>query len=273
MLAKKFAGYMEGVDLSDIPLNFLSYPARNVILHKGTAYTRPGIKNDGNAPVLNTPIIGEFVWKDALSGELALRATGTHLQLKWYGVWVNIFTAFTSGALRVRFATWTDSNGSIIKRRLFMVDGSDKIFEWNGAVGTIASTLTDTITLSGSLTLEQLGFDAATTPQNVQIVRFSGGAVTDITAYTNSDDCTTAVMTLNATPSPVPVAGDLIIACIVTNTMVLAGITKDDIYDYQNRLTLASLTSIRVVLLRRGDEARLHRPRRGFTHRNLTVLH
>ena len=39
---------------------------------------------------------------------------------------------------------------------------------------------------------------------------------------------------------------DLVIACVVTHSDVLIGITKDDIYDYQNRVTLASLTSIRV---------------------------
>src|SRR5262245_24572218 len=99
MLSKHYVGYIEGTDLSLIEPEYLCYPSKNVLLHKGVAYTRPGIVNDGNAPTGTNPINGEFVWKDALGGEKVLRATKDgRLQLKWNGLWITIFSSLTANA-------------------------------------------------------------------------------------------------------------------------------------------------------------------------------
>ena len=165
MLFKTFAGYIEGQDISTIPESYLTYPSKNVIIKKGKAFSRPGIKNDGVAPTGTHKIIGEKVWRDALAGGLPLRVTQDgRLQLKWNSKWVTIYSGISGSAVRVRFDTWVDDLGAIIKKRLFFVDGTDAVYEWNGAIGTIASVNASghSATISGSKTLQQLGFDPGT---------------------------------------------------------------------------------------------------------------
>lgn len=250
MMSKDYIGYQEGMDISKISPNFLAYPAKNVLVHKGVAYTRPGIKNDGVAPTGNHRINGEFVWKDALSGELPLRATKDgRLQLKWNGLWITIFSGLTSGAEHVRFATWIDSNGSIIKNRVFFVDGSAKIWEWNGAVGTIATVdaAGHKVTISGTNTPLQLGFDPGNSSVvPVRIVRFSGGTVAGIDDYNSDDDMADSDIHFTGAFSNVPAVGDLVIGAVVEHTDILTGILKDDLYTYKNRLVIGTLTALRV---------------------------
>lgn len=153
MISKDYVGYIEGTDVSKVQPNYLVYPSKNVIIHKGTAYTRPGITNDGNTPTGETKIIGERVWKDALGGEKALRVTQDgRVQLKYLGIWITIYTGVDPDAVRVRFDTWIDDSGAIVKKRIFFVDGSDVMFEWNGAVGVIASVFANGIQTISSAT-------------------------------------------------------------------------------------------------------------------------
>lgn len=250
MISKDYVGYMEGMDISKIPQDFLAYPSKNVIVHKGVAYSRPGIKNDGNAPTGNNKVNGEFVWKDALSGELAIRTTiDGRFQVKLNGLWITLYSGLTADAAHTRWATWTDSNGDIIKNRLFGVDGTDAIYEFNGGVGTVQSVDSGahTITLTGTDTIEQLGFDPGNvTPQAIRVVRFVGGVIVGIDDYTNTDDGTTGVFQLSAAFAHTINPGDLVIAAVVKHTDVLTGINKDDVYNYKNRLTIGTLSGLRV---------------------------
>jgi hypothetical protein len=244
---KDFSGYREGEDLAKIPVNNLAYPSKNVLVHKGVIYSRPGIKNDGNAHTTDNKVHSEFVWKDAAGGVRPLRFTGQKVQVKYGGLWITIFSGLQSAVTRVRCATWVDSTGSIIKKRLFFVDGSDKIYEWNGAIAEVASYSSQNVTISGSSTLEQIGFDPGNvTPQDVQVVHFSGGAVANITEYATDDSMADGIMHLTSVPSPVPVAGDLLIASVVEHTSTLAGFNKDEIYTYKNHVAVANLSSVRV---------------------------
>jgi hypothetical protein len=251
MIVDTFKGYIEGRDVTKVPMNYLTYPTKNVIIFKETAFTRPGIENDGN-PHTSTEkrVIGEYVWKDALGGEKALRALkGGDIQVKYLGVWIKI-GAVDANATHVRFATWIDSSGAIIKKRLFFVDGTDSVYEWNGALGVIASANAgaQTITVGGSGTLERMGFDpGTTTAQPVQVIRFtSPGVIAGTDAYTTDSAMDTLVVHTVGAISNVPAADDIVVGSVVEHTDVLAGINKDDVYTYKNRLALASLDSIRV---------------------------
>lgn len=245
-------GYIEGMDITQIPLNYLAYPSKNVIVYKGTAFSRPGIKNDGTEKTTDDQnVIGEFVWKDALGGERALRAIkGGNIQLKYLGKWITIGAVANTTGLRVRFATWIDDEGNIIKKRLFFVDGSDKMYEWNGAIGVIASADSgaQTLTTGGTGTLEQIGFDpgnVSATP--VRVVRFSSpGVVAGTDNYTSDSDMQTLVVHTVEAITNVPVAGDIVVGAIIEHDDILAGINKDDIYTYKNKLAVANFDSIRV---------------------------
>lgn len=247
MYVKDFTKYVEGLDPTQVPANAITYPSQNCLIYKGKIYNRSGIESDGVAATAENPIIGEKVWKDQLGGERALRANGTQIQLKYNNLWIQIFNGISATAARVRFDTWLNTTTPIIKKYLYFVDGTDKLFEWNGAVAVVASVAGADLTIAGTKTLQQLGFDTgAVTPRTVLIVRFSGGAVAGIEEYSYTEAATDGVLTLGSIPSPAPVAGDLIIAKPITYTTVLAGVLKDDVYTYKNQLGLANLTSHQV---------------------------
>lgn len=250
MIFKDYIGYIEGMDLSKIPLNYLAYPSKNLIIRKHIAYTRPGITNDGNAPTAETKVIGERTWKDALGGEKPLRViSGGKVQVKWNGTWITIFTGVSGTAVRVRFDTWIDDSGAIIKKRIFFVDGTDAVYEWNGAIATVATVNAGghSLTFSENSTGLKLGFDDGSgSSQPVQIVRFVAGVAA--TPDTYSTDSTMSAQTIHMTGafSNVPAVGDLVMGQVVKHTDVLAGINKDEIYTYKNHIGLANLTSITV---------------------------
>lgn len=139
MLFKTFKGYMEGMDISAIPMGYFGLPSKNFLIRKGVAYTRPGIVNDGTKPTGNYPIRGSHSFKDAPSGEQGVRITSDgRVQLKYLGNWITITSTLTApNAARIRFTEWLDTLGSIIKKRLFFVDGTLNIYQWNGAMGII----------------------------------------------------------------------------------------------------------------------------------------
>ncbi len=247
MINTKYLGYREGEDITQIPAGYLAYPSKNVLCYKGTVVSRGGIENDGTASTENTGIHSEYVWRSAPGGAKALRVWGTTLQVKVGSLWITLFTGFTTGTTRVRFAPWVDTNGSVIKSRLLMVDGSDKIYEWNGSIGTVASYAADTITVSETGTLLTLGFDPGdATAQAVRVVRMSGGAVAGIEAYNHDDTCADLALHLTTTPSPVPAAGDYVMSAVKTRTALLAGFDKDDIYVYRNHVFVSNLDGGRV---------------------------
>jgi len=239
MLTKDFKSYIDGADITKIPAQNLSYPSKNVIIHKGKVFTRLGISYMSAPGTTNNEIHSEFVWGDSKSGEMALRGTSNKIQAwlepyKTGAGWVDIFTGIDTTAKRVEFATWTDGNTAIIKRRLFMVDGGKNIYQWNGGVAVVQSIAGAVITIEGTKTLQQLGFDDGTT--TLQTVLING------TAYTYSYDPTTTSLALDTIPAVAPVQGDLIIVQPLTHSGNLPNFDKNHIYDYKNQVVIASLS-------------------------------
>lgn len=241
MLIKEFKGYQEGRDITKIDPDFFTYPSKNVLVYKGKAYKRPGIALFGAAQDQEKPIHGEYVWKDAAPGEMPIRTFDQTVQVwleeyKTGAGWTDIYAALNAGTQRVRFATWIDSNDSIIHKRIFFVDGSTNVYQWNGAVGVVASVASSTITLATGKTAEALGFDDGSV--TAQTVIING------TEYTYDNDPTGQDLTLTSTPSGVS-AGDLVIAKPTVATTLVTGLpNKDHIHTYKNHVMLGSLDSV-----------------------------
>lgn len=237
MINKEFSGYVDGIDITKVPVNKLTFPSKNFIIHKGTIRTRRGIKLHGVLGTTNLKVHSSYTWKDSKSGEMPLRMSGAVLQIylekyKTNAGWVDLLT-LASAPTRMEFATFVDINTTIIKKRMFMVHGDGDVIQWNGAVGVIASENGSAITISGDKNLNQLGFDdGSVTTQTVIINEIE---------YTYSHDPTTKTLTLNSVPSTAPVAGDLIIAKPLTHTTTLATLNKDHIYSYKNHIIFGDL--------------------------------
>jgi hypothetical protein len=246
MLIEKFLGYREGAAIETIPPQYLTYPSKNCIIYKGVVQTRGGTTNDGTATTENSPITGEFVWTDAKSGRQAMRTYGENLQVKLNDIWVTIYSGLAADATRVRFATWTDGNGAVIKKRCFFVDGGTSIHEWNGAVGEVASynagTFTATLDSAAASGLLR-GFDAGTL--TALVIRFdTDGSLLGIEEKTYTNDCTSNTIVFSGALTDAPQAGDLIVAKPIANS-VLTSFEKDDIFTFPvtNHLVVTSLSS------------------------------
>lgn len=247
MIVEQFKGYIEGRDITKIPLENLAYPSKNVIVSNGTIMTRGGLENDGVVATVQEAVHSEFVWKDALGGQRPMRVHGQTVQVKYNDKWLTIYSALDSDTVRCFFATWVDNNGSIVKKRLVISDGSPNLYVWNGAIAEVDSYASDVITISGSNTLEQEGFDAGdVTTQTVIVYSLDGnGDIDDQDEYTYSDDPLAGQdITLDSTPDPVPVAGDIVIAKPVKFSNVISSTYDIDVvYSYKNHVVLASYNS------------------------------
>ena len=114
MTIEGYKGYREGQDILQIPADYLTFPSKNCITYKGKIVSRLGIKNDGTPHTENTKVHSEFVWKKAPGGTKSLRVWGTKLQVKWNGIWLTLYDGFDASTTRVRFASWVDTNLSLI---------------------------------------------------------------------------------------------------------------------------------------------------------------
>lgn len=247
MIVENFKGYLEGVDITKIPLENLAYPSKNVLVNKGTITTRLGLVNDGVAATVQEAVHSEFVWKDALGGQRPIRVHGISVQVKYESKWYTIYSALTAATPRVFFATWVDNNGTIVKKRLIMSDGSPHLYVWNGGIVEVESYAANVINIAGSKTLQQEGFDAGNvTAQTVIMYSLDGnGDVDDQDEYTYTNDPTAGQdLTLSSTPNPVPVAGDVVITKPVKFSNVIASTYDIDVvYGFKNHVVLANYDS------------------------------
>ncbi len=247
MIIDTFSGYKEGVDITKMSPQDLAYPSKNVFVLKGTVYKREGIENDGTTMTVNEAVHSEFVWKDALGGERPIRVHGNTLQVKYNGIWFTLYTNLSEDTIRVYFATWLDRNGSIVKKRLFFTDGSTTLYQWNGAIVNIDSFASDVITIDGTKTLEQEGFDAGNvTTQSVIIYSLDGDTIDEQEENTYSDNPLSGNdITLDTTPTLIPVAGDVVMTKPVAfSDVVSADFALDFIYAYQNHIIIGNYASV-----------------------------
>lgn len=239
MVISKWKGYLEGLDITDIPPDYFAYPTKNVMIYKGKAYKRAGVEAFGAEDDADNKIHGEYTWKDAQVGELAVRTQAQKVQAwlepyKTGADWVDIFSALDADVQRVRFATFIDANDSTVHTRLLFVDGSEDVYQWNGGVAAVASVAGSTVTIAGSKTLEALGFDDGSgTPQTVII---------NGTEYTYNNNPTGQDLTFTSTPSGLT-AGDLVIAKPTVSVTTLNTFNKDHIFNFKNHVVLGNLES------------------------------
>ncbi|MBW8034701.1 MAG: hypothetical protein FVQ79_03355 [Planctomycetes bacterium] len=244
MIIKEFSGYREGADLTKIPAQNLAFPSKDVLVNKGKIYTREGLVNDGVVATVQEAIHSEFVWKDAAGGQRPIRVHGNTVQVKYNKLWYTIFTGIDSSTTRVFFATWVDINSSITKKRLFFVDGTTAIYQWNGAIEDVASATSNTVVLDTTKTCLQIGFDDGSGTAQT-ILHFIGTAVVANSEESQNNDPTAQTLNISGTFDTTPVADDVIIAKPVKFANEIASTYDiDAIYSFQNHIVVASYNSV-----------------------------
>lgn len=163
--------------------------------------------------------------------------------------WLDLLTSLTS----TYFQSTPYWDVSAVKAKDLLANRTGSIYEWTGAIGTIASVTASTIVLNGTLTLAQLMFDS------------SGFVINNGIAY-QYDSISGQTFTLHSgTPSPVgsvinspvyqqPVSYTFASATFTNSIVPPTGFTVDLIalLKNSNQVMLASVTNNLVYLSKAG---------------------
>lgn len=182
----------------------------------------------------------------ANDGKLQLRYIDTLGALGTVGsiYWLDLLTGLTS----TYFQSTNYWDTTLLKAKLLLVNRTSKIYEWTGAIGTIASVTSGTIVLNGSLTLAQLKFDASGSIINNGIVyQYDSISGQTFTLHAGTPDPTGSVVnspvyqqpvgtdfsgyTFTNTPSPATgLTVDLIALLKNSNQVMVASVTNNVVY-------------------------------------------
>jgi len=158
-LTSKFLGYFEKEDITSLPAGALVIGSQNVVsLTDGTIGNRKGYTLYGAADATLAPVRSSYDFVNVAGTEAHLRAGNTKLQFLYEGTWYDLMTGLTDAQCYFEFAPFFDTTE--YSALALFVNKQSKIYEWNGAVATVASNTANTITLEGTSTWKEKGFNS-----------------------------------------------------------------------------------------------------------------
>jgi len=258
--------YHSREDRTTLPGNFLVYPSKNVINNVGNRLQLvKGYTLDGEASLtIDSGILSncEFYPTKASNVRVVkagfLTSAGNDGKIKFRYVdsnddvsWVTLKGSLTT--VDISFATeYWDTTEKL--KLLLWVDGSNNVYEWNGAVTTFASATVNTITKQGTNTWAQDGFyttrDKKIVIDGIEYTYTGGESTTTLTGVTPDptlgghiagdvifqQTVTTALSSMTAISATF---GPTVIGCGRQNQVYLGSSTSNDCYiskvnDYKN---------------------------------------
>lgn len=150
-ITDSFKGYQTKADPTNIDPRFLVAPSQNVIINDGEKVeNRTGYILDGSSSVRNTPVhsAADFILFNG--NERNIKGYGTYLAFRYTAQDGTIFWPEIKSDLSgdtIRFTSfWSASEA---RDKILFVDNTSNIHVWTGAVSTVNSTTTNTITKQG----------------------------------------------------------------------------------------------------------------------------
>lgn len=211
-LVPKFLGYHAREEPSKLPIGTMIAPSQNVLIETtGRVKLASGYVLDGagsstpDSGILSnydfTPTVGAT--RNMRAGFLTAAGNDGKLQYRYLDAtgavnWVNLRTALTN--VRLSYTSYWDNTNFL--NQLTWVDGSNNIFQWNGAVTTFASGTPNTVISFAGNSVSLTGASAVT--GTAAFITGSNGSVgstylgyAGLTA--NPTNGLTLILTLNAT--------------------------------------------------------------------------
>lgn len=198
LLRQGIEGYITNIEATaNKALPYMVSGSKNVLIDPrfGKFSSRGGYSRLGAANTSLTPVRQEFRWNNSTGGQLKLRWYDDELEVYLGtidGVILNAWTRVKSGlsttAIPRRCTYWCSTE--LIDLMLF-VQGDDNLYDWSGAVTTLASATANTLTKNGTDTWAQARF----LQNGTRSVEING------TTYTYTGGETTTTLT-GVTPSP-----------------------------------------------------------------------
>jgi len=169
-LVTKFLGYRAREDKTTLPVGTLISPSQNVVTNtSGRVASVKGYALDGaGSTVIDSGILSHFDFtnfkgnvRNLRCGFMTSAANDGKLQYRYKDAtntinWVTLKSSLTN--VRLSFTTYNDVTALV--NLVTWVDGSNNVFQWNGAVTTLASATAATVTKQGTTTWAQEGFSA-----------------------------------------------------------------------------------------------------------------
>jgi hypothetical protein len=162
-------GYRNREDVTNLPAGVLIVGSQNVITNVSErVQIRQGYALDGATSAVAAGILASFDWLTRNNGEKHLRAGGLTsaandgvLQYRYVDstgavTWRDLLTGLTT--VSYNFCTYWNTTESL--RECLFVNGTSNIYQWNGAVTTLASATVNTVTKQGTDTWADTGFYA-----------------------------------------------------------------------------------------------------------------
>lgn len=231
-------GYRNKEDISNLPPNTLVLGSQNVVTNASDLITnRGGYVLDGPAGNQNTyGIDSSFSFQNRLGNTLNLRKWGTALEARYVNPvdnsvsWINILNTLIATHV-VNFTTFWDQTTELKTFCLF-VNGDGNVNEWSGGIGSVASVTADTITLSGTKTISQLGFyDNAANSAKFVLLDASG------TSYTYTGVSANTFTGVTPTPIALTTGAAVIQNPVATAASSITGLPTTFIFDLISTLS------------------------------------
>lgn len=224
-LKTKFPGYNSRQDKTTLDPSFMIPPSQNVLIGtSGRVGLVKGYTLDGaGSAVIDSGILSNYDFTDFVgnvrnmrAGFMTSAANDGKLQYRYVDLsgnvsWINLMTSLTS--IRLCFCDYWD-NTALIKYTLW-VDGSNNVYSWNGAVGTVASATSNTVTLQGTQTWQQLGYTAT---GSITI----GGVTATYSGGSTSGALTGVSVDFSATPVGAEVHQTPVVTALSSMTAILS---------------------------------------------------
>jgi hypothetical protein len=166
-------GYVNNREITNLPGQFLVKGSQNVLIKNGEkVVTRPGYTLFGVAKTVNQGIHSSYDWNNISSGTArSLRQWGKNLEVAYNNAFISLKTMPTSN--HMEFTTWWNKT-ELIDVLLF-VDSTAKVYDWSGAITTVAGVTSNTITKQGYLSGNTISFSFNGTGLPGTIIKSDGG--------------------------------------------------------------------------------------------------
>jgi len=190
-------GYRNREDITNLAPGVLIKGSKNVQTNVSERIQiRKGYSLDGATSTIAAPILGAFDFINGAGLESHIRTgfndTGSDGKMQFRYVasdgtvtWTDLVTGLTDS--NFNFTGFWNTNES--ERVALGVNGNGNIYEWNGAVTTINTSTSASITTNGTTTWTDLGFYASTSPRSIvvgsSVFTYTGGeGTTTLTGVT-----------------------------------------------------------------------------------------
>src|SRR3990167_10844795 len=214
ILAEETLGYVTSPDPTNIDKRMLVDSSKNVLVdYQKKVKSRSGYTRLGAANTAETDVRNAWTWNTSTGVSRPQRFYDDELEV-WLGTvdtqvidaWTRVRSGWSTTEM-LRAATWFDTTENLDEQ--IMVNGDDKLYEWNGAVAVVLSITATTVTKKGTSTFAQNRFYTAAN-KTFFCVRTG-------TEYTYTGGETTTALTGIADTAGL-VAGDVLIQKVVTDT-------------------------------------------------------